>query len=370
MNILCVNNWKLHTFPGQLPNEVMLMHQLSVSLRHRLLYPRFGQHGLPVDTGPLTDLLGCPQNLSTARAESFAVTTDKRCHDLVNNHRDRPWLVWWSGGIDSTALIVALLRYPEHQFRENITVCVNEISIAENPRFFYQHILPNFQIMHGQDPRTRDNAGFYHVSGALSDQLCGPDQALHMTGFDPNVDFRRARDHMVQQMSSTWKIDANWFFTRMQQHIESVPDSPVETCADFFWWFNFSWPWFYVLLQERDGTTRNVKQHHEAKLQWYNSYEFHAWAWHRAREQFADSFVRPEQFKQELKDYAWGYTGDNYFRYFKTKSHSDSRKWPGINNRYSKNQVGPWHVLDTDLNPYFTWDGLEDAVIEHFKSRN
>ena len=369
MKLLCVNNWQLHTFPKALPWEIDCVHQLATKLKHKLLYPRFGRHTLPVDTTPLEDLFGTPENLATASHESFEQTIDRRCHDLISTRRDRPWIVWWSGGIDSTAIVTALLRHPEVQFRDNITICVNEISISENPRFFYKTIVPNFTVMHGHDPQAQNNVDFYHVSGALSDQLCGPDQALHMLGIDGKKSFREARDELVQQVNRSWQIDGAWFFKRMMEHIESVPDAPVENCADFFWWFNHTWPWYYVLLQERDGLSRNIKQHLDAKLQWYDTYEFHAWAWHRARVQFADSFARPERFKQELKDYTWSYTRDNYFRYFKTKSHSDSRKWPAINSLYSKQLIGTWAVLDQDLNPYYTWDGWEDAVIEHFSKR-
>lgn len=371
MKILCVNNWQLQTFPHALPPEVIHLHKLASRLRHKGFAPRFGRHQLPIDTKPLEDMFAPPQNLAHARAETFAVTNDQRCHELVSTKRDRPWLVWWSGGIDSTAIITALLRHPEVQFRNNVTVCVNELSVLENPRYFYRQILPNFKVIHGQEPTTENNLDFYHVSGALGDQLCGPDQALHMTGFDMYQSYVQAREPIIKQLSHIWQIDANWFYQRMKQHIESVPDSPVSTCADFFWWFNHTWPWYYMLLHERDGRgLRNIRDMQTAKLQWYNSYAFHAWAWHRARPQFAESFARPERFKQELKDYTWMLTGDNYFRYFKTKCHSDSRKWPSLPQRFHGHYQGAWVALDQDLNPYFTWDGIEHAVIEHFKSRN
>ena len=367
--ILCVNNWKLDTFPRQLPGEVACIHQLAFRLKHKLLSPRFGRHTLPVDTKPLEDFFGTPENLATATHDNFAYTIDSRCHDLVQTRRDRPWVVWWSGGIDSTAIVTALLKHPETQFRDNVIICANEISISENPRFFYKTIVPNFQVMHGHDPRAENNIDYYHVSGALCDQLCGPDQALHMTGIDGQKSFREAGPDLVNQIQQTWATDGIWLYKRMIQHIESVPDAPVQTCADFFWWFNHTWPWYYVLLHERNGLAKNIKQMQQAKLQWYDTYEFHAWAWHRARVQFAESFARPERFKQELKDYTWAYTQDNYFRHFKTKSHSDSRKWPAIHTRYSDQQVGTWMLLDQDLNPYYSWDGWEDAVIEHFSKR-
>lgn len=370
MKIFCVNHWSFDTFPGELPSEIQKLGELSRNLKFKFFYPRFGQHTLPIDTDPIKKMLGCPSNLGQASWESFANTIDNRCDYLVRNKRDRPWLVWWSGGIDSTALVTALLKHPETQFRDNITICANEVSIAENPRFFYNQILPNFPIVHGQSTLTRDNISYYHVSGALSDQLCGPHQALYMPGFDAMRPYQQMRDQLTKQISKTWKIDGAWFFDRMDQHIQSTPGHPIENCADFFWWFNFTWPWYYVLLHERDGQLRHIKQHHEAKIQWYDSYEFQSWAWHQGRTQYGQCFQNPDQFKQELKDYTWEYTKDNYFRFFKMKSSSDSRKHPNLASKVELDQRGAWKVLDQDLTAYFSWTDLEHAVLEHFLQRN
>lgn len=48
--------------------------------------------------------------------------------------------VLWSGGIDSTLVLVSLLKNASTAQKKNIVVLLSEESIGENPRFYQEHI--------------------------------------------------------------------------------------------------------------------------------------------------------------------------------------------------------------------------------------
>jgi PP-loop superfamily ATP-utilizing enzyme len=47
----------------------------------------------------------------------------------------------YSGGIDSTLVIISLLKNASEEERNNITILLSENSIGENPNFYKDHIL-------------------------------------------------------------------------------------------------------------------------------------------------------------------------------------------------------------------------------------
>jgi len=83
--------------------------------------------------------------------------------------------VFYSGGIDSTTVLVSLFKNATPVQKENITVLLSENSIIENPTFYKEHLLGKVRLL--------SSANFMHllgteaifVSGEHNDQLFGSD---------------------------------------------------------------------------------------------------------------------------------------------------------------------------------------------------
>ena len=86
-------------------------------------------------------------NYSVPTTETFEQVTDQRCIDLHRTHWHKPWVVMWSGGIDSTLMLTSILRNISPGDFKNIQVWCNSASVYENPKFFMDHIQPNFEVV-------------------------------------------------------------------------------------------------------------------------------------------------------------------------------------------------------------------------------
>ena len=73
----------------------------------------------------------CYEELCNERAKELIVRAERL---------DTSLYVFWSGGIDSTCVLVSLLKYASSAQRERIVVLLTEGSITENPTFYCKYI--------------------------------------------------------------------------------------------------------------------------------------------------------------------------------------------------------------------------------------
>lgn len=187
----------------------------------------------------------CPMpEVAAGPGMSFADCCDARARELLDAH---PRLhIMWSGGIDSTVALVALLKaLPNHE-RDRLTVYLSSHSIAENPGFYQVHIAGQLSVQ-----RTVGKAGLYDevvVTGELGDQLFGSDLMLETTrrlGFES-----LAQPHAVVLPRLFGSIAGDEgigaaIYRRYAPIADEAP-YPLVSAQDFLWWWNFSQKWQHV----------------------------------------------------------------------------------------------------------------------------
>lgn len=187
----------------------------------------------------------CPMpEVAAGPGMSFADCCDARARELLDAH---PRLhIMWSGGIDSTVALVALLKaLPNHE-RDRLTVYLSSHSIAENPGFYQVHIAGQLSVQ-----RTVGKAGLYDevvVTGELGDQLFGSDLMLETTrrlGFES-----LAQPHAVVLPRLFGSIAGDEgigaaIYRRYAPIADEAP-YPLVSTQDFLWWWNFSQKWQHV----------------------------------------------------------------------------------------------------------------------------
>jgi hypothetical protein len=160
--------------------------------------------------------------------KTFEDICNERAIELVNTNKQL--LVTWSGGIDSTTVLVSLLKANPQQ--DQIKVIFERKSIEENPQFFYNFIENKLQ---------------YQVTDQYWPLLCKPQEnQLIVTG-----------DGIPQLFGSTWvanypQRDINWKqyvnskLRTTQQNKDLIIGKiellmnlcpfPITTVRDFVWW--------------------------------------------------------------------------------------------------------------------------------------
>lgn len=267
-------------------------------------------------------------------SRSFAEITDQRCLDLWQSHNNRPWIIGWSGGIDSTVILTSIMRNLDAHQRENISVACNSASMYEYPWFYEKVIKPNFRTVPSNVIRQANTTNpCYVIKGELADQLVlGLDGSdMVQQGIDIMQCPLRNPDDFLKFMTSRTdsRHSAEWAYDRTIASMQSQ-DFPIETYRDLTWWIYFNFNWTNVMMRSItpewivDGSARFAI---ESLPYWFGTVDYQNWS--RQNLQVIDAST--EARKQHFKDYIYEYTRDPYYWVFKTKVGSSSIRPPTPN---------------------------------------
>lgn len=244
-----------------------------------------------------------------------------RAQGIVSAAAGKKIYVFWSGGIDSTLALVALIQAGA---TPSLCVVMNQESIDEYPEFYYQHIENKIltKIIHYQnqfgivEPVDTYLADGVVVTGELGDQMCGSGKYLHE---DPEKLLSPWEDALCKTKS----------FEKYQRFANSAPIE-INTLKDLWWWFNYAVKYNYVAFRML-RTSRNFKLE-ENVFHFFNTVEFNDWCVSTPiEEKFFGTDIK--KYKQPFKDYIYGFTKD-------------------LNYQQNKTKLGSLQTVYVDLNPF------------------
>lgn len=199
---------------------------------------------------PLAKTL-CPMPSDLSRVDlDFARVLDgvaDQCCRKIDQKNQTPFL-FYSGGIDSVSMLVAILRNASADFLRRLVVVCNQFSIWENP-YFYDRFIKDKLITLDTDKFTVDLDRLSSI--AILDGEMG-NQAL---GAGSNYDYvRKGCGDMLSAPYHTVfdeKVNAADKFM-LEQVVESMRHAPIkiENLHDFIWWCNFNFKADDVLLRK------------------------------------------------------------------------------------------------------------------------
>ena len=184
--------------------------------------------------------------------------------------------VAWSGGIDSTCVLVSLLKVANADFLSKLVVLCDDASKRENPYFFDRYI--NKKI------KTQDIGSWQIISEnvdkiVILDGECGNQcmgmAPVHLHCYLGNWDLLDADWNTVSDLGKILP-GSNKFVTDLI--CASVKHAPVDikTVYDFIWWANFNFKFDYVLLRKLPVYTRNLNAVETEKFYKHGLYRFFA----------------------------------------------------------------------------------------------
>lgn len=170
--------------------------------------------------------------------------------------------IMWSGGIDSTAVAVSVLKYLKPTAADNLHVVLSEFSKHENPMFYHKFLSALDQIdVREFDPAKLNLHNSIILDGEGGDQIFGSSAA--------NDVFSRYPDHTTKPWKTNidflrnyWYKDSvphfwDWLVNLMNQTIDQG-SAPVETLFDFFWWLNFNCKLDSILFRHTLRLSENI----------------------------------------------------------------------------------------------------------------
>ncbi len=237
-----------------------------------------------------------------------------RAQDLIKTNQ--PIYVLWSGGIDSTFVLVSLLTAGIN--KDQIFVVCNQDSLKENYKFF-KLIQPLVNIVSTE--KIIQNLKYSQIDGIIlsaehGDLLYGYDfssEMLQIFGSDylkgPVSRSSITRFFTYKKMSLE---SANCWFDIF---IESAKMSarPIVTNYDFSWWVGYNWRWQYALekFRMRFLTLEN-------STTFFSGTDMQNWAIHHCQ----PDLLTLKDFKPEYKKIIFRYNKDNDYLNNKIKHES------------------------------------------------
>lgn len=231
--------------------------------------------------------------------ETFEQVCDARAAQLVALAESRNCNIslMWSGGIDSTTALVALLRTGK---KERLQVILSKASIGEYPKFYKDVIqveLPNQHLVL-ENPKLALNSNDVNITGEIGDQIFG--SAAIFKAFKKKKIFDPYQTYIAPE-----------FLDRLSEQIKKCPIE-LNTTFDFLWWFNFSMKYqnvqfrIYPSVQLPFGTITHF----------FDTEEFQLWSLNNPDKKIRTTL---ESYKYIAKDYIYSYHQDDNYRDNKLK---------------------------------------------------
>jgi hypothetical protein len=293
-----------------------------------LYFKIFSQNITAIDR---TDTVSIPLKTSTLdlfklpKFEKYEKDFEEICNDrakfLINKAKEtnRKMLVMYSGGVDSTLILVSLLKNATKEELKNIIVMLSDSSIKENSNFYYNHVIKNFECVSSyRFPYFLGNDNYFTVSGENADQLFGSQVNDFYTKHRPYSDLFKPIEE-VQGNIIDWfnmRVDESerkyteGIFLLFKKIVDNAPIKLNDTYK-FFWWINFvtKWQSVYVRILPYSVNKSTIK-FEENYTTFYSPKEFQLWSMNNV-----DKFVKdtPNSTKYIPKSIICDFTKDNEY---------------------------------------------------------
>jgi hypothetical protein len=263
---------------------------------------------------------------------SYEDCCQARAQELLDlsDRLNKPLYVCYSGGIDSTAMLVAFIKQrPVEQLRKQLFVVMTPDSITEYQLFYKQFIRDKLPMVSAERLSTFFDGTKIIVGGEHNDQLFGTDVIDKVVRkFDIDTVFEKhSRDFLVPYLTSygTSESSANWWYDMLAWHASKAP-CEVTSNFDLMWWFNFCFRWqtvYFRMLLRIDNHLRPLVNdqfiqdhfHH-----FFSTTNFQKWSMLNPQLKIRNN--NWNDYKYHAKDVIYNFTQDPVYRDNKVKVRS------------------------------------------------
>ncbi len=281
---------------------------------------------------------------------SFKEVCDNRALEIKNRiHTGEKFAVMYSGGIDSTVVLSALIKNLNQTELESIVVCASVDSVIENPLFWSKFIYGKFKVIDSKTVKydTLIQQGLTPITADEGDCIFGTLMGLtlynnydyYISDLSPlvkhrlnllknkissgDVHYSVYQDLIVKHLS----INSNPNFGRMlyeKYHWNIQTASvPIYSLHDFFWWLIFNVK--YLNCSVRGALYFNDHLDYKTAIyrifNWFNGTEYQLWS--MVNNNNGQKIQRSiPTYKASARDYIYDLDKNDYYKNFKLKLES------------------------------------------------
>lgn len=246
---------------------------------------RAGTFKQPVNIGLYS---GCQLPVLQHQSLTYRDCCDLRTKELWNhsNALQKPLGLLWSGGIDSTLMIVNFLEnYNLSEAKDKIKIITSEEAVIENTQFYRDHILPNFELVNAEKLPWLYDKECILVDGEMNDQLFGPGMIRtymlkHPDAFTRPISKSNILNYVEHEIGDQFVAEIL---------VDAVISSSetygirLEKDIDWFWWWNFCFKWqstwFVKLTLCAPRFWHNINENFikDYMFHYFDTFEFQLW---------------------------------------------------------------------------------------------
>ena len=214
--------------------------------------------------------------------------------------------------------MVAILRTWDQADLKKITVVLTSHSIYENPSF-YKDYISQFQLynyMQGLGPLLQVSNSII-ITGELGDQLFGSgilmpacqkygDEILKSSYIENGA---RVIDQYTRADSRRGDNYGDVLFEYLKPLADECPFK-IQTCFDFFWWFNFTQEWQFAKFKFYESYDVPMSVRYGTNIvHFYDSLEFQKWSISNHDKKIKDGW---SSYKQANKEFIYQFTKNDF----------------------------------------------------------
>lgn len=233
--------------------------------------------------------------------------------------------VMWSGGIDSTLLLVSFLKQARAGEKERIIVLLSEESINENPNFYRDHIRGKLRVDSSSSFPYLLGTPHLVIGGEHNDQLFGSDMVGKLIArFGPqSMHAPYSRDTIFSFFDANLNDpETTHFYLDLFERLRDKAPVPIRSNFDFLWWINFSLKWQSVFMRMltyvsvRNAPRIDRSYITERYVHFYGTEDFQLWSMNNMDKKIKGAW---NTYKWPCKDIIYDYTKDADYRDNKIK---------------------------------------------------
>jgi len=385
--------------------------KFHVDISRRFIYnrfaPRTGEWSTPFPTVlmPGYEMPDYDPNFS----KTFAQVTDERALDIKKILQDDPSqkiAVYYSGGMDSLCVFVALLKVLNNEEKSRVTLCMSMDSVVEYPTFYDKYIKDKFNIIdlkmgkvryhdlfaQGYRVITADSGDamfgtevstqFYYSYKNYAKNLSGENIAklegllnnvtsadVHYSNFaDIIIEYFNIKNTMPEQYASP---DFGRLYYEKLVKLASTSKYPVHSLHDFFWQIIFNIKWCHCAFRGPlfFGDNQNLERDIQySSINWFNTSDYQQWSMANNGTGEKIRGVTSATYKWAARQYLYDFTKDMWYFHFKLKLASLPKIGPVIGWEHQID-VGMRFALDTNYEVVrFNDPGVREYILHHLNN--
>jgi hypothetical protein len=325
--------------------------------------------------------------------KTYEQVTDERALEIkAMVQQGKKFAVMYSGGMDSTCIVAALLKNLTIEELKSIALCTSVHAVVENPAFWEKYIQGQFKILDshttwyddmiemGYNPITGDEGDcifgtqiglqLYHNYDAymrnLSPKAKGQLNQLRHKISDPEVHYSAYKDLIIRHFAlddTPQGMEFGRILYEKYVYNANTASVPVHSLHDFFWWLIFNVK--YLNCSVRGAIYYNmripIRECIDTVFNWFNGRDYQLWS--MANNNNGEKIRKTvATYKYAQRKYIYDFDKNEWYFFYKTKLES-------LGNLLVKGKRHPGS-LNLGITKDYQRLSVEDAEVREFFKTN